>query len=86
MALKTWSLPDLFTSYLLTGELFSELVLLFQQAVDLLLLALNAKLQFRGLGPVTFNRRGLCAAVGFPRAHVKGPFHSRGVAEVKRER
>lgn len=72
-------------SYLLTGELFSDLVLLLLQVTDLLLLALNAELQFGGLVPITFNRRVLCAAVGFPRAHVKGPFHSRGVAEVKRE-
>lgn len=78
--------PDLFLLYLLTGEFLSEVVLLLLQPVDFFLLALNAELQFGGLGPITLNRRALCAAVGFARAHVKGPFHSRRVAEIKRER
>lgn len=80
---KKKNLPDLFKLYLLTGEFLSEVVLFLLQPVDLFLLA--AELQFGGLGPITLNRRAICTTVGFARAHVKGPFHSRWVAEIKRE-
>lgn len=83
---KKLPLIDLFILYLLTGEFLPEVVLLLLQPVDLFLLVLNAELQFGGLGPIKLNRRALGAAVNFARAHVKGPFHPRGVAEIKRER